>query len=199
MDGSPQTHGEQLEVPQAGMGAGQGLPARCHQCPSCHHQGSVLPRGIPPALCCSSLPTDTAWGRKWGSEAPPKADCAPALGTRGSMGCKQPGEPLRRGVNKGISQTASEPVPAGRRNRTIPTAAHNRAQPSPHRLAGKAGDKGEGATSGDSASLPGGQRGGHWREVAVAQGWDRLYITARLLLHLLPRLSCPRSKGQSVP
>lgn len=143
--------------------------------PKLSPSGLILPQGITAALCWSSLPdTARAQGRKWGSKAPPKLDCAqPALGTRGSMGYKQPGEPLRRGVNKGISETVSELVPAGRRNGTIPTRAHNREQPSPHSLAGKAGDKGEGATSGHSASLPGGQHGGHCEPKCRRWQWDR--------------------------
>lgn len=188
MDGSPQTHGKQLEVPQAGD--------RSHQPGAINAQAvtirAVPPQGITAALCWSSLP-DTAWGRKWGSKAPPKLDCARrALGTRGSMGYKQPGEPLRRGANKGISDTASELVPAGRRNRTIPTA-HNREQPSPHSLAGKAGDEGEGATSGDSASLLGDNVVG-----TVAVG-TRLGQALNHTRHLLWGLSCPSSTGQSVP
>lgn len=173
-----------------GDGAGRGLPAGCHQCPNCHRQGSVLPQGITPA----ASPTDSAWarGRKWGSEAPPKPDCArPALGTRGSMGCKQPGEPLRRGVNKGISETVSELVPAGRRSRTIPTPAYNREQPSPHSLAGKAGDKGEGAPPGDGASLPGGQGGGHCEPQCRRWQWDRAGTAPKS--H--PGSSCTLSRG----
>lgn len=161
MDGSPQTHQNQLEVPQAGDRGCQ--PGAINAQVVTIRTQSLLRASLQHRSGAASQ-TDTAWaqGRKWGSEAPPEPDCArPALGTRGSMGCKQPGEPLRRGVNKGISETVSEMAPAGRRNGTIPIPAHNREKPSPPSLAEKAGDKGEGATSGDSASLPRGQRGGH--------------------------------------
>lgn len=109
------------------------------------------------------------------------------------MGCKQPGEPLRRGVNKGISETVSELVPAGRRNGTIPIPAHNREQPSPHSLAGKAGDKGEGATSGDSASLPWGKCGGYCELQRRRWQWDKAGTGSKS--H--PGSSCTFSRGSA--
>lgn len=152
MDGSPQTHGKQLEVPQAGDGSRAGAARQVPSMPKLSPSGLSPSSGHQLRHCTGAAsPTDTVWarGRKWGSKAPPKPDCAqPALGTRGSMGYKQPGEPLRRRVNKGISETASELVPAGRRNGTIPTPAHNREQPSPHSQAGKGGDEGKGLLQG---------------------------------------------------
>lgn len=132
-----------------------------------HHSSTVLEQ--PPR------PTLHGPGAGNGAARPPQSPIVPGQPWEqgGSMGCKQPGEPLWRGVNKGISETVSELVPAGRRNGTIPIPAHNREQPSPHSLAGKAGDKGERATSGDSASLPRGQRGGLCEPQCRRWQWDR--------------------------
>lgn len=119
----------------AAVGAGQGLPGQVPSVPTQPLSGLSPSQGH-----CSSAapeqppPTDTVWaqGRKQGSEALTKPDCArPALGTGRSMGYKQPRELLRRGVNKGISEDISGWSLAGGRDGTIPTLAHNREQPSP--------------------------------------------------------------------
>lgn len=155
MDGSPQTHGK-----PAGSATGRGWEHdRGCQTGAVNAQAvTITARCLHHPRAGAASPTDTAWarGRKRGSEAPPRLDCArQALGTRGSMGCKQPREPLRRGVNKGISQTVSELVPAGRRNGTIPIPAHNREQHYPTARLGKQETKGKGLLQGTAPACRG--------------------------------------------
>lgn len=104
------------------------------------------------------------------------------------MGCKQPGEPLRRGVNKGISQTVSELVPAGRRNGTIPIPAHNREQHYPTARLGKQETKGKGLLQGTAPACQGDSVVGTVSPSAgggSGTGLGQAQITPRLLLHLL--------------
>jgi len=146
-------------------------------CPARSRQGSPsLPRASLQHCAGAAPPADPTWaqGRKQGSEAPPKRDCArPALGTGRSMGCEEPREPLHRGVNKGVLEDVSE---LGEGTGPFPpqhTIGNSHRPASPRSQAGKAGGQGQGPAQGTVPVCQGDRGGGTRGAVSPSAGGGR--------------------------